>query len=367
MVVGSMSALVTPFKNGKIDVETYESLIKRQIKYGMNACVPAGTTGESATMSHAEHKACIEIAVSVCKAYNKSLESKNAKNIESKITSHVKTTRHTEHSEVSTKKSKKDSKNLQKLDSKNALDSTNKKIKVLAGAGSNNTIEAIELAKFAKNCGADAILSVTPYYNKPTPSGLIAHYKAIAKAVDIPIMLYNVPGRTGCDISPELAMQLFAEIPNIYAIKEASGIIERVITLASLESNKVIESKTKSKKDSKDSNLKVLSGDDLLNYSILTYGGSGVISVTGNLLPDKISAMTESALNGDYKAAQKISNELYEINKILFIESNPIPIKAAMWLSGLLPTLEYRLPLCPPSGENMKKIEQTLRKYEVLK
>ncbi|MWV61123.1 4-hydroxy-tetrahydrodipicolinate synthase [Helicobacter saguini] len=255
-----------------------------------------------------------------------------------------------------------DSKKSQNLDSKNALDSTNKKIKVLAGAGSNNTIEAIELAKFAQTCGADAILSVTPYYNKPTPSGLIAHYKAIAKAVDIPIMLYNVPGRTGCDISPELAMQLFTEIPNIYAIKEASGIIERVITLASLESNKVIESKTK-----KDSNLKVLSGDDLLNYSILTYGGSGVISVTGNLLPDKISAMTESALNGDYKAAQKISNELYEINKILFIESNPIPIKAAMWLSGLLPTLEYRLPLCAPSGENMKKIEQTLRKYEVLK
>lgn len=313
MIVGAMSALVTPFKNGKIDVETYASLLKRQIKYGMDACVPAGTTGESATMSHTEHKECIEIAVSVCKEHNKNVKSST--------------------------KSK-----------KNSIKAPNKKIKVLAGAGSNNTIEAIELAKFAQKCGADAILSVAPYYNKPSEKGLVEHYLAIANAVEIPIMLYNVPSRSGCDITPKVAQKLFKNAKNIYAIKEASGSMERVITLSNMESKG-----------------KIFSGDDILNYPILAYGGSGVISVTGNLLPKEIADLTHFAMCGEYEKALDLSNKLYEINKVLFIESNPMPIKAAMWLSGLIPSLEYRLPLVKPSKDTLEKLEKILQNYEVRK
>ncbi|RDU71336.1 4-hydroxy-tetrahydrodipicolinate synthase [Helicobacter aurati] len=293
MVLGAMSALITPFKNGKVDTQAYEALIKRQIQYGMDACVPAGTTGESATMSHAEHKECIEIAVQTCR---------------------------------------------------------NTKAKVLAGAGSNNTIEAIELAQFAQKCGADAILSVVPYYNKPTQQGLYLHYKAIAESVDIPIMLYNVPSRTGVGLEVETIIKLYQDIKNIYGIKEASGSIEHVCAMLHV-----------------DSSLKVLSGDDSLNYSILSLGGQGVISVTGNLFPQDIVSLYRFAMKGDFTSSLAVSNKLYGINKALFHQSNPIPIKAAMFLHGLIPTLEYRLPLCEPSRECMKLIEKALEKYEVQK
>ncbi len=291
IITGAITALITPFKNGKVDEHTYEKLIKRQIAQGIDAVVPVGTTGESATLTHDEHRLCVQIAVSACK---------------------------------------------------------NSGVKVLAGAGSNATHEAVALAKFAQNCGADGILSVAPYYNKPTQEGLFLHYKEIANSVDIPVLLYNVPGRTGCDIAASTSIRLFKECKNIYGVKEASGNMERCVDLLA-----------------HDSDICVISGEDAINFPILANGGKGVISVTSNILPDLTAELTHKALKGDFAGARAINEKLFEINKVMFCESNPIPIKAAMFLAGLIPVLEYRLPLCAPSEENMKKIETTIKKYEI--
>jgi len=285
---GAMTALITPFKNNKVDEETYAKLIQRQIDNGIDWVVPVGTTGESATLTHDEHKRCIEIAVEVCKGTN---------------------------------------------------------TKVLAGAGSNSTHEAIDLAKFAEEKGADAILSVSPYYNKPTQRGLFEHYKALASSINIPVVLYNVPGRTCSNIDVDTAVKLFNEVENIVAIKEATGKIENVVALCA------------------NSEISVISGDDAINYPIMATGGRGCISVTSNLLPKRIADLIHSALKGDFDTSRAINEELYDINKVLFIESNPIPIKYAMYEAGLLPTLEYRLPLVEPSEENKKKIKEVLEKY----
>jgi 4-hydroxy-tetrahydrodipicolinate synthase len=290
-IIGAMTALVTPFKNGKLNEENYAKLIKRQIDNKIDAVVPVGTTGESATLSHEEHRRCIEIAVDVCK---------------------------------------------------------NTDVKVLAGAGSNATHEAVGIAKFAQEHGADGILSVTPYYNKPMQEGLYQHYKALASAVEIPVLLYNVPGRTAVDLLPETIYRLFNECSNVYGVKEATGSIERCVDLLAHEPK-----------------LSVISGDDAINYPILSNGGNGVISVTSNLIPNKIADLTHAAMNGDYHEAKRINDALYTMNKILFCESNPIPIKAAMYIAGLLDTLEYRLPLTPPSKENMKKIEEVIKQYDI--
>jgi len=294
MVTGSTTAIITPFKNGKLDEQTYANLIKRQIDNGINGICPVGTTGESATLTHDEHKRCIEIAVEVCKGTN---------------------------------------------------------AKVLAGAGSNATHEAVEIAKHAQRCGVDALFSVAPYYNKPSQEGLYQHYKTIASAIpDLGLMLYNVPGRTGVDIQADTVIRLFDDCPNIYGIKEATGSLERTIELASRRPN-----------------LKILSGGDAIDYAILACGGAGITSVTANLLPNLKSKLVDEALAGNFFIAKKINEELYPINKILFCESNPIPIKAAMYLAGLIETLEYRLPLVAPSLENMKRIEKVLENYEVVK
>lgn len=290
-IFGAMSAIITPFKNDKIDFNSYERIIKRQIKFGMNACVPVGTTGESATLSHKEHMECIEAAVSICKGSS---------------------------------------------------------MKVLAGAGSNSTKEAIELAQFAQKAGANAILCVSPYYNKPTKEGLYQHFLAIANSIEIPVMLYNIPGRTNINLDIDMIKQLYDVNNNIYAIKEASGNIERIVEL-----------------NAKIPQMKVLSGEDAINYPILATGGCGVISVTGNLLPDKIVDLVSSALNKDYDKALAINSELFKINKILFCETSPIPIKTAMFLSGLIDTLEFRLPLIHMAKENLFFLEETLKQYEV--
>ncbi len=290
---GAMTALVTPFKNGQVDEKSYAQLIQRQIDNAIDVVVPVGTTGESATLSHDEHKRCIEIAVEVCRGTD---------------------------------------------------------TKVMAGAGSNSTHEAIDLALFAQKAGAHAILSVAPYYNKPTQEGLYQHYKAIASAVDLPILLYNVPGRTGVDIMPQTVFRLFDEMENIYGIKEATGSIERCVELLA-----------------KRAQLYVISGDDAINYPIIANGGMGCISVTANLLPDKISMLVHAGLAGQFDTAKMVNDELFDINKVLFIESNPIPIKAAMYLAGLIETLEYRLPLVPPSKEHLAMIEKILEKYEVVR
>lgn len=290
-ITGAMTALITPFKDGKLDEISYEKLIKRQIANGIDAVVPVGTTGESATLTHDEHRICIEIAVNTCK---------------------------------------------------------NTGVKVLAGAGSNATHEAVGLAKFAQDHGADGILSVAPYYNKPTQEGLYRHYKAIASSVEIPVLLYNVPGRVGVDIQPCTVFRLFKECENVYGVKEATGSIERCVDLLAHEPN-----------------LSVISGEDAINYPILSNGGKGVISVTANLLPDEISNLTHFALKGEFARAKAINDDLYAVNKIMFCESNPIPVKAAMYIAGLISSLEYRLPLCEPSAENLKKIEQTIKQYNI--
>jgi len=289
-VTGATTALITPFKNGKLDEATYARLIQRQIDNGIDAVCPVGTTGESATLSHDEHKRCIEIAVEVCK---------------------------------------------------------NTSVKVLAGAGSNATHEAIDIARHAQSCGVDAIFSVSPYYNKPSQEGLYQHYKAIAEAVsDLPVMLYNVPGRTGVDISADTTIRLFDDCPNIYGVKEATGSLERTVELLSRRPE-----------------LKVFSGDDAIDYPILANGGAGITSVTANLMPDLKSELVHRALRGDFTGAKALNDQLFPLNKAMFCESNPIPIKAAMYIAGLIDSLEYRLPLLHPSVKNMKRIETVMEQY----
>ena len=292
IVTGSTTALITPFKNGKLDEQKYAQLVQRQINNGIDAVCPVGTTGESATLTYDEDRRCMEIAVEVCKGTN---------------------------------------------------------TKVLAGAGSNSTAEAIEAAKTAQECGVDAIFSVAPYYNKPSQEGLYQHYKAIAQSVpELPFMLYNVPGRTAVDISADTVIRLFDDIANIYGIKEATGSLERTIELLSRRPE-----------------LKVFSGDDAIDFPILANGGAGITSVTSNLLPDLKSQLVRKALSGDYQGAKALNDLLFPINKVLFIESNPVMIKAAMYIAGLMETLEYRLPLVHPSLENMKKLELIMKNYEI--
>ena len=292
IVTGSSTALITPFKNGKLDESAYANLIQRQIDNGIDAVCPVGTTGESATLTYEEDKRCIEISVEVCKGTN---------------------------------------------------------TKVLAGAGSNSTAEAINIAKHAQRCGVDAIFSVSPYYNKPSQEGLYQHYKAIAEAVsELPFMLYNVPGRTAVDIEADTVIRLFDDVENIYGIKEATGSLDRAIELISRRPE-----------------LKVFSGDDAIDYPILATGGAGITSVTSNLLPDLKSELVARALNGDFNGAKEINDALYPINKALFLESNPVMFKAAMYIAGLIETLEYRLPLVHPSMDNMKKLEEVMKIYDI--
>lgn len=289
-VLGSMSAIITPFKNGKLDEEAYERLIKRQFDLGMDATVPMGTTGESATLSQSEHEACVKIAVSVAKGRGK----------------------------------------------------------VLAGAGSNCTKTAISLTKLAKDAGANAILSVVPYYNKPSMQGLYEHFSEIARAAgDMGVLLYNVPGRSSLCLDEETILRLFKDHPNIYGVKDATGDVAGAISLLS-----------------KSEDLALLSGDDALNLPLLAAGGKGVISVTGNLLPDKISLLNKLCLEGDFKNALDLAKDLVAINQVLFCEANPLPIKAAMHIAGLC-ELEYRLPLCKPSKESLVKIEKIMKNYNI--
>ena len=292
-LTGAMTALITPFKDGKLDVVCYEKLIKRQIAQGIDCVVPVGTTGESATLDMNEHKQCIEIAVATCKGTD---------------------------------------------------------VKVIAGAGGNATSEAMELAAHAQSVGADAILSVTPYYNKPTQEGLYQHYKAVASSIEIPVMLYNVPGRTAVDMSADTCVRLFNDISNIYSVKEATGSLERTIELLT-----------------KAPEFAVISGDDAIDFPMMAQGASGCISVTANLLPNLKSEVIHAAQNGDFEKSKQINNMMYPINNALFCEANPIPIKAAMYIAGLVDTLEYRLPLTPPSKDSMKLLEEVMKQYDIIK
>ncbi len=290
MFEGSFVAIVTPFKNGKVDEKALRGLIEFQIAGGTQGIVPCGTTGESATLSHEEHDEVIRIAVDACKG----------------------------------------------------------KAKVLAGTGSNSTWEAIELTQHAQKAGADGSLLITPYYNKPSQEGLYRHFVAVAKETNLPIILYNVPGRTSVNMLPSTVKRL-TEIKNIIGIKEASGSLTQISEIISQCGE----------------NFSVLSGDDALLWPILAIGGKGVISVTANILPDKMFQMCDAAKNGDMSKARALHYELMELNDVLFIETNPVPVKAALALMGKISD-ELRSPLAPMSKEHLERLKSALKRASLL-
>lgn len=285
MFTGTGTALVTPFRrDGSLDEPTLRALIRRQIEAGINFLVPCGTTGESPTLTREEHLRVVQIAVELA----------------------------------------------------------NKKIPVLAGAGGYNTAEVISMARELAAIGVDGILSVTPYYNKPTQEGLYQHYRAIAEAVALPIILYSVQGRTGVNIEPSTVKRL-AEIPNIVGIKEASGNVAQMAAILNAVPEQFL----------------VLSGDDAVTLPVIALGGHGVISVVSNEIPADMARLTALALQGDFVGARKIHRHYHALMEINFVESNPIPVKTAMAEMGLLEAI-WRLPLVPPKAENLLRIRGVL-------
>ncbi|PVU72441.1 4-hydroxy-tetrahydrodipicolinate synthase [Acidilobus sp. SCGC AC-742_E15] len=282
---GAFTALVTPFKDGKLDEEAYRELIEWQIEEGINGLVPCGTTGESATLSHEEHKQVIKICVEQAKG----------------------------------------------------------RVPVLAGAGSNSTSEAIDLTRYAKEAGADGALLITPYYNKPTPEGIVAHFKAIAKEVSIPMIVYNVPSRTSLNVLPPTVARLFKEIPEVVGIKEATGDLKQV--------SEVIEECGPE--------FIVLSGDDFTVLPLLSVGGHGVISVVSNIVPRKMSDLCKAVFQNDLETAQKLHQDMAPLCRAMFLETNPIPVKTALSLMEKI-RLELRLPLVPLLAANEEKLRSIL-------
>ncbi|MFA5393416.1 MAG: 4-hydroxy-tetrahydrodipicolinate synthase [Candidatus Ratteibacteria bacterium] len=284
MFQGSIVALVTPFKAGKIDERSFGDLIEWQIKEGTDAILPCGCTGEAATLSMEEHQRLVALAVETAAGRKP----------------------------------------------------------VIAGTGSNNTAEALQLTRHAKNAGADAALIITPYYNKPTPAGLLLHYTTIAKAVDIPIILYNVPSRTGISLLPETVAEL-SRTPNIVAIKEASGSLDQASSIRSL------------------CGIAVFSGDDSLTLPIMAVGGVGVISVAANVIPKGVAGLTRAFLAGDPEKAKKLHYQNYPLFRALFYETNPIPVKTVLaWMGKIAP--EWRPPLCAMTKENETRLRKVVEK-----
>ena len=290
MFEGSFVAIVTPFKNGKVDAKALKELIDFHIENGTNGIVPCGTTGESATLSHHEHEEVIRIAIETCRG----------------------------------------------------------RVPVLAGTGSNATHEAIELTLSAQKLGADGALLITPYYNKPTQEGLSQHFVAVAKETRLPIVLYNVPSRTSINMLPETVARL-SKIENIVGIKEASGNLVQV--------SEIIQSCS--------ADFEVISGEDALTWPILALGGKGVISVTANLVPEKFSKLCKAALEGDMATARSLHYELLKLNDAMFIETNPIPVKAALAIMGRIDN-EFRAPLCVPSDQNLATLKSVLQQYKLV-
>jgi len=285
MFIGTGTALVTPFrKDGSLDEQALRQLVKRQIEAGIDFLVPCGTTGESPTLTREEHLRVVEITVELAKG----------------------------------------------------------KVPVLAGAGGYNTAEVIALARELAALSADGILSVTPYYNKPTQEGLYQHYRAIAEAVPLPIILYSVQGRTGVNVEPATVKRL-AAIENIVGIKEASGNVSQMAAILNAVPDDFI----------------VLSGDDAITLPLIALGGRGVISVVSNEIPAEMSQLTRLALQGDFDGARRIHRRYHPLMEINFVESNPIPVKAALAEMGLLEPV-WRLPLVPPKAENQARIRAVL-------
>lgn len=288
MFQGAMVAIVTPFNEGEVDYEALGRLIDFQIENGIDAIVPCGTTGESPTLSHEEHGRVVEFTV----------------------------------------------------------DKVNRRVKVIAGAGSNSTREALRLTTHAQTVGADGALVITPYYNKPTQLGMIEHFGKLARETDIPLVLYNVPGRTGVKLEPETIAEL-STLDNIVAIKEACGSVDQVNRILNL------------------CDITVISGDDSLTLPMMAVGGKGVISVAANIVPGAVSRMVHSALEGKWDEARKDHYYLYSLFSMMFIEANPIPVKTALAMMGTARE-EFRLPLCGLSPAHRAELEELLERYNLL-
>lgn len=291
MFRGAITAIVTPFHNGLLDEEGFRQLVDWQIREGVHGIVPCGTTGESATLSHEEHNRVIDIAVDECRG----------------------------------------------------------RVPVIAGTGSNSTAEAVRLTRHAKEAGADGALLITPYYNKPTQEGLFQHYKKVAEESKFPLVLYNVPGRTGVNLLPETVARL-AEIPDIVGIKEATADMKQVSDVLEQCGDRIT----------------VLSGDDFTVLPLMALGGKGVISVVSNLVPADMANMVTAFDGGDLAKARELHYKLMPLTRAMFLETNPIPVKTALALVGRT-ALELRLPLCPMQAANRKKLEEALAAYGLQK
>ncbi len=285
---GSMVALVTPLKNGKLDESALKKLIDFHLKNGTDVIVPCGTTGESATMSHEEHRYVMSFVV----------------------------------------------------------DYVNRRIPVVCGAGSNNTAESLGLMQHAKKIGADGVLVVTPYYNKPTQEGLYRHYEFLASKVEIPIILYNVPGRTGISIAPDTVARL-SKIDTVAAIKEASGSLAQV--------DQIMQR----------CDLPILSGEDSLTFPMMMLGAVGAISVTANVVPQLHSDLVHESLKGNLTKARALHQKHLDLAQVLFIETNPIPVKTALAMMGKIEN-EFRLPLCEIQKTNRAQLAATLKKMGLI-
>lgn len=289
---GTYTALLTPFRNGQVDEEAFASLIERQIAAGINGIVPMGTTGESPTTDHHEHLEVIKLAVKASAG----------------------------------------------------------RVKVIAGTGANSTSEAIELTKAAHEAGADGSLQVCPYYNKPSQEGLYGHFKTIAEATPLPIMLYSIPGRSVIEIAVETVARLAADCPTICCIKEAGGSVDRVSQLV----------------QALPSDFSILSGDDPLTLPFMSCGAKGLVSVAGNMIPEVLVSLVNSCLSGDFVKALEIQKKYYPLFKgIMTLDTNPVPIKEAVAMQGHM-TNEFRLPLVGLSPEKREQLRQLLIQYELI-
>ena len=292
MFTGTYTAIVTPFKNGRVDEPALARLIQAQIKGGVEGIVPVGTTGESPTVDCEEHIRIIELSVKYAAG----------------------------------------------------------KIKVLAGTGANSTTEAVYLTQAAERVGADGSLQVAPYYNKPSQAGLYQHFKAIARATKLPLVLYSIPGRCGIEIAVDTVKRLAADCKNIVGIKEAGGSADRVSQLRAALGAK----------------FTILSGDDSLTLPFMSVGAQGVISVASNVIPREVSQMVNAFARGDVKQAAQLHAKFYPVFKDLFLETNPVPVKAALAMLGVVAE-EYRLPLVAMSAANRAQLKATLKACGILK
>lgn len=293
MFQGALTAMITPFRRGEVDYERLRRNVQYQIEQGIDGLVPVGTTGESPTLSHAEHKRVVEVVIEAARA------------------------------------------------------AASRRVPIIAGTGSNSTEEALDLTRHAKSAGADAALLVNPYYNKPTQEGMYRHFSKVADEAGLPIVLYNIPGRSAVALQPQTIARL-AKHPLIVGVKEATGSLEVASEIASLcDMNRFF----------------IVSGDDSLTLPLMSVGAKGVISVASNILPARVKAMVAAAAAGDFAAARKLHFELYPLFKGLFIETNPIPVKTAMALLGW-DTGELRLPLCEMASANLASLRQLLAQYQ---